>query len=173
MPNVGHPQNQSGGTQSDKGIPMTGTVPREALVTFCSKPSATPMRVRGMRPPWPPCSPGTKNSNIATACFSTAILRRHGVFCGTGDRLYQNHPVWSMSYAGGVIAAVTDRAAIEAIYACLRLALRQGTVVQPYRGPTVVREGSTCTPTRARGRWRRFGATTHHRPHPTGLRATL
>jgi hypothetical protein len=55
---------------------------------------------------------------------------------------YLDHPVWSMSYAGGVVPAVTDQAAIGAIYAFLRLALRQGTVAQLYRGPAVVREGS-------------------------------
>jgi hypothetical protein len=47
-----------------------------------------------------------------------------------------------MSYAGGVVPAIQGRAAIATIYACFRLALRQGTIAQPYHGPAVVRENS-------------------------------
>ena len=62
-------------------------------------------------------------------------------FVGQEIVSYQDHPVWSMSYAGGVLPPVKDRAEVGDIYAFLRLALRQGTVAQPYRGPAVVRDG--------------------------------
>lgn len=51
-----------------------------------------------------------------------------------GDR-----PIWSMTYAGGVVPR--DRPAPGAIYLFLRKALQHGTVAQPYRGPDVLRDG--------------------------------
>ncbi len=46
-----------------------------------------------------------------------------------------------MSFAGGVIPPDRERTKIRAIYTFLRMALRQGTVDQPYRGPPVLRDG--------------------------------
>lgn len=49
-------------------------------------------------------------------------------------------PVWSMSFAGGVIPADRELPEQRAIYAFLRMALRQGTADQPYRGPSILRD---------------------------------
>ena len=43
--------------------------------------------------------------------------------------------VWSMSYAGGSLSVVTDRAEVLAIYAFLRKALLAVDAARPFRGP--------------------------------------
>jgi hypothetical protein len=124
-------------------FPVTGAFPREALVSFLLQAKRHTYAGQGDEATVAPLQAGTKQ-----------LEYRHGLFCyrdiyvgmayfvGQEIVSYQDHPVWSMSYAGGVVPAVTDRAAIGAIYAFLRLALRQGTVDQPYRGPALVREDS-------------------------------
>jgi hypothetical protein len=61
-------------------------------------------------------------------------------FVGQEIVSYQGRPVWSMSYAGGVLLPVKGRAEVGAIYTFLRLALRQGTVAQR------TLEAVSCTP---------------------------
>jgi hypothetical protein len=90
-----------------------------------------------------PLLPGTAQLEYrAGPFFYRDIYSGMAYFVGQEIASYQDRPVWSMSYAGGVIPSITDPAAVGAIYAFLRLALRQGTATQPYRGPQVLREGS-------------------------------
>ncbi len=56
-------------------------------------------------------------------------------FVGQECVSYRGRPVWSMSYAGGVISVPGDGVDPRAIYGFLRLALRHGTEAEPYRGP--------------------------------------
>jgi len=48
----------------------------------------------------------------------------------SGDRA-----IWSMSYAGGLVPGITDRAEVIAIYAFLRRCLLRIEVELPFRGP--------------------------------------
>jgi len=56
-------------------------------------------------------------------------------FVGQEVVSYRGHPMWSMSYAGGVTPPWGDPFDPRAIYGFLRLALRHGTEAEPYRGP--------------------------------------
>jgi hypothetical protein len=122
---------------------MTGAFPREALVHFLLQAKRHTYASQGDEASVAPLLSGTKQLEYRDGLFFYRdIYVGMAYFVGQEIVSYQDHSVWSMSYAGGVVPTVTDQAAIGAIYACLRLALRQGTVVQPYRGPAVVREGS-------------------------------
>jgi Domain of unknown function (DUF5680) len=112
------------------------------LVNFLLRAKRHTYASQGDQATVPPLLPGSKQLEYLDGLFLYRdIYVGMAYFVGQEIVSYQNHPVWSMSYAGGVAPTVTDQAAIRAIYACLRLALRQGTVDQPYRGPAVVREG--------------------------------
>jgi hypothetical protein len=49
--------------------------------------------------------------------------------------------IWSMSYAGGTLPAVIDRADVLAAYAFLRKALLAVDAARPFRGPAEFAEG--------------------------------
>jgi len=49
--------------------------------------------------------------------------------------------IWSMSYAGGLVPGITDRAAVAAIYAFLRQSLLRIEADAPFRGPLLFEEG--------------------------------
>ena len=122
---------------------MTDGFPREALVNFLLQAKRHTYANQGDEATVAPLLSGTKQLEYGDGLFFYRdIYAGMAYFVGQEIVAYQDHPVWSMSYAGGVVPAVTDHATIGAIYAFLRLALRQGTVALPYRGPTVVREGS-------------------------------
>ena len=122
---------------------MTGVFPREALANFLLRAKRHTYASQGDEATVAPLLSGTKQREYRDGLFFYRdIYVGMAYFVGQEIVWYQNHPVWSMSYAGGVAPAVTDHAAIGALYAFLRLALHQGTVAQPYRGPAVVREGS-------------------------------
>ena len=55
-----------------------------------------------------------------------------------GQETVQSGPdaIWSMSYSGGVVSAVVDRAEFLAIYAFLRQALLAISDDRPFRGPS-------------------------------------
>lgn len=61
-------------------------------------------------------------------------------FVGQEIVYYQNQPVWSMGYAGGVTPTLSNCNAIGSIYAFLRMALRQVADERPYRGPQLFRD---------------------------------
>jgi Domain of unknown function (DUF5680) len=122
---------------------MTGTFPREAFVDFLLRAKRYTYASQGDEATVTPLVFGTKQLEYRDGLFFYRdIYVGMAYFVGQEIVSHQDHPVWSMSYAGGVVPAIKDRAAIRAIYACLRLALRQGTVAQPYRGPAMVQEGS-------------------------------
>jgi len=50
--------------------------------------------------------------------------------------------IWSMSYAGGVLPGIVDRAELGAIYAFLRRSLLLIQADAPFRGPRVFEEAS-------------------------------
>jgi hypothetical protein len=76
-------------------------------------------------------------------------------FVGQEIVRYREQPVWSMSYAGGVIPSASDMQT-RAIYAFLRLALRHGTVEQPYRGPATLNDASFTYTNESQGRLKAF-----------------
>jgi len=122
---------------------MTGVFPREALANFLLQAKRHTYASQGDAATVAPLLSGTKQLEYRDGLFFYRdIYVGMAYFVGQEIVSYQDHPVWSMSYAGGVAPAIKDRATIGAIYAFLRLTLRQGTVAQPYRGPAVVREGS-------------------------------
>lgn len=58
-------------------------------------------------------------------------------FVGQETVYYQNTPIWSMSYAGGVSPELHRQEDITAIYHFLRAALRNVEIERPYRGPSL------------------------------------
>jgi uncharacterized protein DUF5680 len=119
---------------------MTVAFPREAFVHFLLQAKRHTYASQGDDATVAPLVPGAKQLEYRDGrLFYRDIYVGMAYFVGQEIVSYQGYPVWSMSYAGGVIPAVSDRPETRAIYAFLRLALRQGTVAQPYRGPAVVR----------------------------------
>ena len=49
--------------------------------------------------------------------------------------------IWSMSYAGGLLPGIADRAEVAAIYAFLRQSLLRIEADTPFRGPLLFEEG--------------------------------
>jgi hypothetical protein len=122
---------------------MTVAFPREACVHFLLQAKRHTYASQGDDATVAAVVPGAKQLEYRDGLFFYRDLYvGMAYFVGQEIVSYQDHPVWSMSYAGGVIPAVRDGAEMRAIYAFLRLALRQGTGTQPYRGPAVVRGGS-------------------------------
>jgi hypothetical protein len=121
---------------------MTSAFSREALTDFLLRAKRHTYAAQGDDATVTPLLPGTKQLEYREGPFSYRdVYVGMAYFAGQEIVSYQDQPVWSMSYAGGVAADVTDRGAIGAIYAFLRQALKQGTVVQPYRGPELLRQG--------------------------------
>jgi hypothetical protein len=121
---------------------MSIVFPREALGHFLLQAKRHTYASQGDDATVVRLVPGTKQLEYRDGLFFYRdIYVGMAYFVGQEIVSYQDHPVWSMSYAGGVHSTVQDRAEVRAIYAFLRLALRQGTVAQPYRGPAVVRDG--------------------------------
>jgi Domain of unknown function (DUF5680) len=122
---------------------MADALPREVFVDFLLQAKRHTYASQGDEASMTPLVSGTKQLEYRDGLFFYRdIYVGMAYFVGQEIVSYQDHPVWSMGYAGGVVPAVSDRTAIGAIYAFLRLALRQGMRAQPYRGPAVVREGS-------------------------------
>ena len=122
---------------------MTWAFPREALANFLLQAKRHTYASQGDEATVAPLLAGTKQFEYRDGpFFYRDIYVGMAYFVGQEVVSYQNDPVWAMSYAGGVVPTVMDRAAIGAIYTFLRLALRQGIVVKPYRGAAVVQEGS-------------------------------
>jgi len=131
---------------------MTGVFPREALVNFLLQAKRHTYASQGDEATVAPLLAGTKQLEYRDGLFFYRdIYVGMAYFVGQEIVSFQDHPVWSMSYAGGVVPAVKDRTTIGAIYAFLRLALRQGTVTQVYRGPAVVREGTYVYTNQSKG----------------------
>jgi len=63
-------------------------------------------------------------------------------FAGQEVVMADQRTIWSMSYAGGISSAITDREKIRAIYAFLRKALLRVDEERPFRGPSHFEEGS-------------------------------
>jgi Domain of unknown function (DUF5680) len=121
---------------------MTNALSHEALLNFVLQAKRRTYASQGDEASLPPLLAGTKQLEYRDGLFFYRdIYVGTAYFVGQEIVSHQNHPVWSMSYAGGVVPTVTEQAEIRVIYACLRLALRQSTVDQPYRGPVVVRQG--------------------------------
>jgi hypothetical protein len=62
-------------------------------------------------------------------------------FVGQETVFFQDAPVWSMSYAGGVAASVLAQERVFQIYRFLRSAMRQVSSDHPFRGPSRWQEG--------------------------------
>lgn len=56
-------------------------------------------------------------------------------FAGQEMVYHQERPVWSMSYAGGVVPALASPDEVERVYAFLRTALGLAAPERPFRGP--------------------------------------
>jgi Domain of unknown function (DUF5680) len=146
---------------------MTGAFPREALANFLLQAKRHTYASQGDEATVAPLLAGTKQLEYRNGLFFYRdIYVGMAYFVGQEIVSYQNHPIWSMSYAGGVVPTVTDRATIGAIYACLHLALRQGTVAQPYRGPAVVREGAYVYTNQSEGTLEAFWGHERITDHP-------
>ncbi|MBI3330272.1 MAG: hypothetical protein HYZ81_26635 [Nitrospinae bacterium] len=73
--------------------------------------------------------------------FYRGVYVGMGYFVGQEIVYYEDQPGWSMSYAGGVVPAISNRVEIGTIYIFLRMALRHVPADQPYRGPQLFRDG--------------------------------
>lgn len=137
---------------------MSIVFPREALGHFLLQAKRHTYASQGDDATVAPLMPGTKQLEYHDGLFFYRdIYVGMAYFVGQEIVSYQDHPVWSMGYAGGALSTVKDRAEVWAIYAFLRLALRQGTVAQPYRGPAVVRDGPYVYTNQSHGTLEAFG----------------
>lgn len=89
-----------------------------------------------------PAFPGSKqleyraqNLSYRDIYFGMTYFVGQEVVC-SDDRV-----VWSMSYAGGLIPGIADRAEVAAIYAFLRQSLLRIQADTPFRGPLLFEEG--------------------------------
>ena len=88
-----------------------------------------------------PLLPGTRQLECRDgAFFYRDVYVGTAAFVGQEIVYYQDQPVWSMSYAGGLTVHLDTAQAIRPIYAFLRAALRQVSEQHPYRGPQHVEE---------------------------------
>ncbi|HEU5438496.1 MAG TPA: DUF5680 domain-containing protein [Ktedonobacterales bacterium] len=62
-------------------------------------------------------------------------------FAGQEMIYFEDRPIWSMSYAGGVVPALAHPDEVARVYAFLRAALCLMTPDRPFRGPALFREG--------------------------------
>jgi uncharacterized protein DUF5680 len=121
---------------------MTTALPREAFTHFLLQAKHHGYASQGDESTVPPLLPGTRQFEYREGeFFYRDIYVGMAYFVGQEIVYHQEEPVWSMSFAGGVLPTDRERTEIRAIYAFLRLALRQGTVDQPYRGPAVLHDG--------------------------------
>jgi hypothetical protein len=121
---------------------MTTALPREAFIHFLLQAKRRGYASQGDEATVTPLLSGTRQLEYrAGEFFYRDIYVGMAYFVGQEIAYHQEQPVWSMRFAGGVISADQERTEMRAIYAFLRLALRQGTVDQPYRGPAVLRDG--------------------------------
>ncbi|HEX2910942.1 MAG TPA: DUF5680 domain-containing protein [Chloroflexia bacterium] len=88
-----------------------------------------------------PLLPGSRQLEFGEGpFFYRDIYFGMGYFVGQETVCYNNAPIWSMSYAGGV-EQVTVRAEVSEVYAFLRAAMHQISPERPLRGPAEYREG--------------------------------
>ena len=143
---------------------MTVAYHREALVYFLLQAKRYTYASQGDDVTVDSLVPGTKQLEYRDGLFFYSdIYVGMAYFVGQEIVSYQGSPVWSMSYAGGVLPPAKDRTHVGAIYVFLCLALRQGTVAQPYRGPAMVRDGPYVCINQSHGTPRGvLGVRTHH-----------
>jgi hypothetical protein len=90
-----------------------------------------------------PLLPGSKQLDYRAGDLSYRdIYFGMGFFVGQETVQSGTRVIWSMSYAGGVAAGITDRDQLLAIYAFLRKALLAIPEQLPFRGPTQFGEGA-------------------------------
>ena len=116
--------------------------PVEAFTNFLIQAKCHTYASQGDEATVTPLLPGSKQLE-----FRDDLLLYRDIYVGmsyfVGQEIvyYEDQPVWSMSYAGGVTSMVRNLHEISSIYAFLRVALRQVSVPYPYRGPQSVHEG--------------------------------
>src|SRR3954447_18999447 len=79
-----------------------------------------------------------------------------GFFAGQETVSRDDRVIWSMSYSGGIEAAIADRDTFLAIYKFLRLALLGVRIEEPYRGPRSFEQAGMVYRNEAAGRLDRF-----------------
>ncbi|MDH3601027.1 MAG: DUF5680 domain-containing protein [Candidatus Tectomicrobia bacterium] len=88
-----------------------------------------------------PLLPGTRQLEYRDrAFFYRDVYVGTAAFVGQEIVYYQDQPIWSMSYAGGLAGHLDAAQALRPISAFLRTALRQVSEQYPYRGPHHVEE---------------------------------
>jgi hypothetical protein len=89
-----------------------------------------------------PLLPGTRQLEYRDGLFFYRdIYVGMAYFVGQEIVYYADQPIWSMSYAGGSVPTASHDIEIDSIYTFLRMALRQVSAEQPYRGPQLLRDG--------------------------------
>jgi hypothetical protein len=89
-----------------------------------------------------PLLPGTRQLAYREGpFFDRDIYVGTAYFAGQEIVSYQDQAVWSMTYAGGIVPALSDRREIAATCGVRRKALRRVAADQPYRGPPLWEEG--------------------------------
>lgn len=92
-----------------------------------------------------PLLPGARQLDYAEgAWLYRDISVGHARFAGQEMVYHQERPVWSMSYAGGVVPALALASPdeVERVYAFLRAALGLVAPERPFRGPQQHMEGA-------------------------------
>jgi hypothetical protein len=116
---------------------------RDSFVDFLLQAKRSTYAGEGDEATATPLVPGSKQLEYQDGdYFYRDIYLGMAYFVGQEVVSYRGHPLWSMSYAGGVTPPSGDRFDPRAIYGFLRLALRHGIEAEPYRGPASFRHES-------------------------------
>lgn len=90
----------------------------------------------------PAALPGSKQLEFSEGDWQYRdVYFGNQAFAGIEVVSLDQHPVWSMSYAGGVVLHGSDRSRTRPVYAFLRQCLRHVGEDRPFRGPRHVQAG--------------------------------
>lgn len=104
-----------------------------------------------------PMLPGSKQLEYAKdALLYRDVYFGNDYFVGQETVYYDATPVWSMSYAGGKLKTAEIPIQIQEVYAFLQEALRHIAPEQPYRGPSVYKQGDLAYTNESHGDPDRF-----------------
>lgn len=108
----------------------------DELIHFLLHAKRCTYAVQGDNASVPPLLPGSLQLEYREPpFFYRDIYFGMASFVGQETVYFREHPVWSLSYAGGVVPEIHTRNEVRAIYAFLRQALQLVAYERPYRGP--------------------------------------
>ncbi len=121
---------------------MTVRYRREALCQFLVQAKRHTYAGQGDDATVMPLLPGTRQLEYRDGdFFYRDIYAGIPNFVGQEIVYFHNEPIWSMSYAGGIVTQAPEAPSWREVFAFLRTALLQVSDASPYRGPADIEDG--------------------------------